>query len=158
MNTAMSQEELEEMLDNAVREVTSQAAGVHLHPSGAALSGDLCTIHISFEKGFHTTLTLYADTALFSRMAKNVFGDVELSPQDLEDFSKEYFNILCGKIAAYLFRTTRIAARFGTPTFYHGRYTPENHQMQFALTYTDDQREGAQLTHHIPHPRQDTAE
>ena len=152
MNTAMTQEELEKMLDNAVREVTSQAAGVQLHPSGTPLSEDLCTVLISFEKGFHTSLSLYADTALLSRMARNVFGD-GLSPQDLEDFGKEYFNILCGKIAAYLFQTTKVAARFGTPTFYHGRYTPENHQMQFALTYADDQLEGAQLSHHVPRPQ-----
>ena len=32
MDTAMTQEELEEMLDRAVREVTEQTAGVRLQP------------------------------------------------------------------------------------------------------------------------------
>ena len=150
MNTAMPQKELEEMLDSAVREVTKQSAGVQLHPGGEGLGEDLCTVHITFNKGFHSSLTLCADTALLARMAQNVYGETPLTPQDVEDFGKEYFNVLCGKIAAHLFRTTKVAARFGTPTFHRGRYTPEDHQTQFSLTYTDGQQEGIQLIHHIP--------
>lgn len=152
MNTAMSQKELEEMLDQAVQEVTEQTAGVRLYPNEDTLGEDLCTVHISFNKGFHTSLSLCADTALLSRMARNVFGEEAPTSQDLEDFSKEYLNVLCGKIAAVLFRTTRIAARFGTPVFYRGRYTPDNHQMQFMLTYADEHQDGVQLIHHVPHP------
>ena len=150
MDTAMTQKELEEMLDQAVREVTEQAAGVRLCRSGSSLGEDLCTVHITFNKGFHTSLSLCADTALLSRMARNVFGEEALTSQDLEDFGKEYFNTLCGKIAAYLFQTTKVAARFGIPTFHHGRYIPKDQRMQFVLTYADEQSEGAQLIHHIP--------
>lgn len=150
MNTAMSQQELADLLDEAVREVTEQTAGVQLYPSGGTPGENLCTVHITFSKGFHTSLSLCADTGLLSRMARNALGEEELTQQDLEDFCKEYFNILCGKIAAILFRTTNIPARFSVPTFYHGRYTPENHQTQFMLTYADEQRESAQLTHHVP--------
>ena len=153
MNTAMSREELEVMLDQAVREVTEQAAGVQLFPSGEQLGKDLCTVHITFSKGFHTSLTLCADTALLHRMARNALGEEELTQQDMEDFCKEYFNILCGKIAAILFRETKVPARFSVPTFYHGRYAPEHHQTQFMLTYTDEQKESAQLMHHIPQPQ-----
>lgn len=150
MNTAMSQKRLEEMLDKAVREVTEQAASVKLRPSGHTLGKDLCTVHISFRKGFHTSLTLCAETALLARMARNALGTEELTTEDLEDFSKEYFNILCGKIAAILFRDTKVPARFSVPTFHRGRYSPEDHRMQFVLTYDDDHREGAQLIHHVP--------
>ena len=154
MDTAMTQKELEEMLDRAVREVTEQAAGVQLYQSGDTLGEDLCTVHISFNKGFHTSLSLCADTALLSRMARNTMGEQPLTDQDLEDFGKEYFNILCGKIAAYLFRTTQVAARFSVPDFYHGRYMPKDYRMQFVLTYSDAQQEGAQLIHHIPRLRE----
>lgn len=153
MNTAMSQQKLEEMLDRAVREVTQQSAGVMLHQSGDSLGEDLCTVHITFQKGFHTSLSLCADTALLARMARNIYGEEKLSSQDLEDFGKEYFNILCGKIAAVLFRTTHVAARFSVPTFHRGRYVPADQRMQFVLTYADDQSEGAQLTHHVPSPQ-----
>lgn len=150
MNTAMSQQELAELLDEAVREVTEQTAGVQLFPSGEMSEENLCTVHITFSRGFHTSLTLCADTGLIFRMARNALGEEELTQQDMEDFCKEYFNILCGKIAAILFRETKVPARFSIPTFYHGRYTPENHQTQFMLTYADAQKESAQLMHHVP--------
>ena len=153
MNTAMSQEKLSELLDKAVQEVTERTAGVRLHPGGGTLGENLCTVHITFNKGFHTSLSLCADIELLSRMARNAMGERKLSQQDLEDFCKEYFNILCGKIAATLFRMTRIPARFSVPDFYCGRYAPEGHQAQFRLTYTGEQHEGAQLTHHIPAPQ-----
>lgn len=150
MNTAISQQELANLLDQAVREVTEQTAGVQLLPSGETPSENLCTVHISFSRGFHTSLTLCADTGLVLRMARNALGEEELTQQDMEDFCKEYFNILCGKITAILFRETKVPARFSIPVFYRGRYTPENHQTQFMLTYADAQQEGAQLTHHVP--------
>lgn len=152
MDTVMSKQELEEMLDQAVREVTEQAAGVRLFQSGEALGGDLCTVHISFHKGFRTSLTLWAETDLLAHLARNAIGLDELTDQDLEDFSKEYFNILCGKIAAILFRTTNVPARFSVPAFYHGRYMPKDHETQMVLTYFNDQHEGAQLIHHVPCP------
>ena len=150
MNTAIPQQELEDVLDRAVREVTEQTAGVRLCPSASPLGENLCTVHMTFSRGFHTGLSLCADTGLLFRMARNVFGEEELTQQDLEDFCKEYFNILCGKITAALFRSTSVPARFSVPAFYCGRYTPENYRAQFMLTYADEQREGAQLTHHIP--------
>lgn len=158
MDSAMTQSELEEMLDRAVREVTEQTAGVRLCPGGGVLSEDLFTVHISFQKGFHTSLTLCADTALLTRMAQNALGEEQLSAQDLEDFGKEYFNILCGNIAAILFRNTKVPARFSVPEFYRGRYAPENHRVQFMLIYTNEQREGAQLIHHVPQDREAGAE
>lgn len=150
MNTAMTKKELEEMLDCAVREVTEETAGVKLFPGGDALGDDLCTVHITFNKGFHTSLSLCADTSLLSRMAQNALGEEKLTSEDLEDFSKEYFNILCGKIAAVLYRSTQVAARFSIPEFYHGRHMPDDYQVQFMLTYVDDNCDGAQLIHHMP--------
>lgn len=156
MDTAMAWETLE-MLDQAVQEVTKRTAGVRLQPGGEVLSEDLCTVHISFKRGFLNSLTLCADTALLARMARNTLGE-PLTAQDLEDFSKEYFNILCGRIAAVLFRDTGISIRFSVPSFYRGRYTPEEHQVQFMLTYTSEHQEGAQLIHHIPCGRKAAAE
>lgn len=158
MDTAMSQKELEEMLNQAVCEVTEQTAGVSLYPSGGALSEDVFTVHVSFRKGFRTSLTLCADTALLIRMAKTAMEEEDLGSRDIEDFGKEYFNILCGKIAAVLYRNTKVPARFSVPKFYRGRYTPENHRMQFVLTYTNEYRESAQLIHHVPCGREAGAE
>ena len=97
-----------------------------------------------------TSLTLCADTSLLTRMARNSFHEDEVDSEDLEEFTKEYFNVLCGKIAGAMFQATQIPAHFGPPTFYHGRYEPEGQEVQFVLTYSDEHREGAQLIHHVP--------
>ena len=152
MNTAMTKEALAEILDQALQDVTERTAGVRLHQGEQPPGEDMCTVHITFDRGFSTSLTLCADTSLLVRMARNSFHEEAVTPEDLEEFSKEYFNVLCGKIAGCLKEMTNIAARFSVPTFYRGRYTPEDQHMQFVLTYSDDQCKGAQLGHHVPCP------
>ena len=150
MNTAVTREELEQILDQALQDVTERTAGVRLHQGEQPLGEDLCTVHITFDKGFGTSLTLCADTSLLARMARNSFHEDAVTPEDVEEFSKEYFNVLCGKIVGAMFRATQVSAHFGTPVFYHGRYEPEGQEAQFILTYSDEHREGAQLIHHVP--------
>ena len=157
MDTAMNQEELEEMLDKAVLEVTEKTGGVQLHHDSTPPSGELCTVHITFKKGFHSSLTLCADSSMLARMTSAVVGQERISAQDLEDFSKEYFNVLCGKLTSLLYQATKVPARFSIPAFYKGRFTPEGQHEQFAITYSDDHQEGIQLTHHIPVRREDEA-
>lgn len=152
MNTAMEKDELEQILDQAVRDVTECTAGVHLHQGGHLLGEDLCTVQITFDKGLHTSLTLCADTELLYRMACNSFHEESVSSEDIEEFSKEYFNVLCGKIVGAIFRATQIPAHFGPPVFYHGRYEPEGREIQFILTYSNKNYGGAQLIHHVPCP------
>ncbi len=150
MNTAITKERLEEILDKAIQDVTERTAGVRLSQGSQPLGSDLCTVHITFDKGFGTSLTLCADTSLLSRMAGNSFHEDEVPPEDIEEFSKEYLNVLCGKIAGAMYQATQISAHFGQPEFYHGRYEPEGQDVHFVLTYSDEHSEGAQLIHHIP--------
>ena len=155
MNTVFTKEKLEQILDQALQDVTEQTAGVRLNQGDQPLGEDLCTVHITFDKGFSTSLTLCADTSLLTRMACNSFHEEEVDSEDLEEFTKEYFNVLCGKISGAMFQATQIAAHFGPPTFYHGRYEPEGQEVQFVLTYSDGHREGAQLIHHVPRSNTD---
>ncbi len=150
MNTAMSKEELEKILDQAVQDVTECTAGVRLHQENQSPGEDLCTVQITFDRGFRTSLTLCADTGLLYRMASNSFHEESVSLEDLEEFSKEYFNVLCGRIAGAMFRATQVPAHFGPPVFYRGRYEPEGREIQFVLTYSDEYCRGAQLIHHVP--------
>ena len=148
MNTAATKEELERILDQALQEVTERTAGVRLRQGGQPLGEDLCTVHITFDKGFGTSLTLCADTSLLARMARNSFHEETVTPEDVEEFSKEYLNVLCGKVTGAIYRATQSDVHFGAPVFYHGRYEPEGQEAQFVLTYTDEHSEGAQLIHH----------
>lgn len=150
MNTAMTKEGLEQILDQALQDVTEQTAGVRLHQGDQPLGEDLCTVLITFDRGFGTSLTLCADTKLLARMACNTFHEDTVTPEDLEEFSKEYFNVLCGKVAGAMFRATQVPAHFGPPVFYRGRYEPAGKEIQFVLTYAGENSEGAQLIHHVP--------
>lgn len=150
MNTALPQKDLEELLDDAVREVTAKITGVRLSRGGDPPAEHFCTVHIAFRKEFRSSLSLRADTDLLTHMARKAIHQETISPQDLEDFAKEYFNVLCGKIAAIFFRTTKKPARFSVPSFYWGLYEPEGQRRQFSLNYFDEQNRGAQLIHHIP--------
>ena len=155
MNTAMTKEALAEILDQALQDVTERTAGVRLHQGEQPPGEDLCTVHITFDRGFNTSLTLCADTSLLVRMARNSFHEDAVTPEDLEEFSKEYFNVLCGKVTGAMFRATQIPAHFGQPAFYRGHYEPEEQEVQFILTYSDEHSEGAQLIHHVPYVRTD---
>ncbi len=150
MNRALAKEELERILDQAVQDVTERTAGVRLHQGKQSPGEDLCTVQITFDKGFETSLTLCADTKLLYRMACNSFHEESVTPEDLEEFSKEYFNVLCGRIAGAMYRVTQVPAHFDPPLFYHGRYEPEGREIQFVLTYSNDDFGGAQLIHHVP--------
>lgn len=158
MNTAMERKELEQVLDQAVQDVTERTAGVLLHQGGQLPGENLCTVQITFDKGFHTSLTLCADTGLLYRMACNSFHEESVGPEDVEEFSKEYFNVLCGRIAGAMFRATQVPAHFGPPVFYHGRYEPEGQEIQFVLTYSNERYGGAQLIHHVPSSDSDGAD
>lgn len=157
MNTVMTKEALAQILDQALQDVTERTAGVCLHQGEQPPGEDLCTVHITFDKGFGTSLTLCADTGLLARMACNSFHEDTVTQEDLEEFSKEYFNVLCGKIVRAMFDATQVSAHFSPPVFYHGRYEPEGQEVQFILTYADEHREGAQLIHHVPCAQEDGA-
>lgn len=148
MNHVVTKEELEQILDQALQDVTERTAGVRLHQGGQPLGEDLCTVHITFDQGFDTSLTLCADTGLLLRMARNAFHEDEVTQEDLEEFGMEYLNVLCGKVVAAIFQATQVPAHFGSPMFYRGRYEPEGQEIQFVLTYSDERMEGAQLIHH----------
>ena len=48
MNTVMTKEELERILDQALRDVTEQTAGVRLHQGEQPPGEDFCTVNITF--------------------------------------------------------------------------------------------------------------
>ena len=148
--TAVPRERLAEIFDQGVREITRQAVGVSLCPSGGVPEGELYTVYIAFDEHFGTSLSFCAERALFIRLAQCMIMEEGISPQDMEAVAKEYLNILCGHIAAQMFPAGKTPVRFSVPAFYPGRYVPRGHKEHIVLTYTGDQMEKAQLIHCIP--------
>lgn len=150
MGTLVPREDLAEIYDRITREITPQAAGIRLRPDTVEPEGEIYTVYITFEKGFHMTFSLCAERSLFIRTAQFMMQTEEISQQDIEDVAKEYINVLCGHFASQLFRLTRIPARFSVPAFQAGRCTLEGHREDIVLTYSGDQGEHIQLIHHVP--------
>lgn len=150
MDTVMSEEKLQDVFDQVTREITENVSGIRLCIGESSLEEDSCTVYAAFAKGFHSSLALCADTAMFVRLTQSMLQAEEVTPQDVEDFTKEYFNVLCGHIASRLFQVSKVASRFGIQEFYNGRYQPENQTEQFAICYSSDKNEGARLSHFTP--------
>lgn len=150
MDAMLSREELEAVFDRSTRDVTRRTAGIALCQGETPPAGQLYTVYAAFERGFGTSLSLCAEAPLFARLTRRMMGQEEVSARDVEDFVKEYFNVLCGAIAVQLFQATRVASRFGIPAFYRGRYRPDGHRDHLVLSYTSDGNENAQLIHHTP--------
>lgn len=148
MDTVLSEEKLWDVFDQVTREITEKVGGIRLHEGDISLNEDLCTVHAAFARGFHSSLSLCADTSMFTRLTQSMLQEEEVTAQDVEDFTKEYFNVLCGHIASRLFQTTKVASRFGIPEFYTGYYQPENQKEQFTICYYSDKNEGARLSHY----------
>lgn len=156
MDKAIPEEQLRTGLDQIMREVTEASAGISLVRGEAALGEHICTVYIGFRRGFRSSLSLRADAALFARVAQSMLRKEErVTPEELEDAAKEYFNVLCGHIAAALYKSTHVAARFSVPSFHWGSYSPEDHTEQFVIRYSSGKNEAAELVHHIPIPQEE---
>lgn len=150
VNAAISQEVLDTIFDEVTRQVTETVAGIRLYRGNTIPNGEIYTVYAAFERGFSSSLSLSAEASVFIRLTQHIMENPQVTPQDVEDFTKEYFNVLCGNIASKLFQITKVASRFEIPSFHRGHYQPENHQDQFAIHYFSDKNEGVQLTHHTP--------
>lgn len=155
MDTAISQEQLKKVFDRMTREITRKVVGLQLTlvetPSENDPPGDdLCTVYVVFKRGFSFGLSLRTDMALLTRLAQSFLQKEELNSMEVEEAAKEYFNVLCGRMAITLFRITRIASRFGVPAFYRESYSPQGFSEQFVLSYSGEQHESVQLVCYAP--------
>lgn len=149
MYNSVPQEDLAGIFDQITREITPQAAGIRLRPDGGSPQGEIYTVHIAFEKGYHMALSVCAEKAMFIRTAQYMMQTEQISRQDIQDVAKEYINILCGHFAARLFRLTKIPARFSVPAFHEGRCPLDGYRVGFVLSYAGDRDEHMQLIHYI---------
>ncbi len=148
MDTIMQRERLAGIFDQVVRDIIQREAGIVLHSSDTDLEGELCTVYTTFDKGYHTSLSLCAEKSMFIRLTRRMMEKEDVSPREVELFAKEFFNVLCGHIATQLYQITKVPARFHVPAFCQGRYMPEDRMSHIVLTYSSDENESAQLVHH----------
>lgn len=152
MDTGLSQEKLRELFDRVMRNVTEKESGILLYQDKGPPGGNLCTVYIVFEKGYRHSVSMCAEESIFTRITRHMLQEEVVGPQDVEDCAKEYCNVLCGHIAAELYRATKVASRFGLPVFCRGICQPKDHRRQFEINYSSDRDERIQLIHHTYAP------
>lgn len=143
----LTQHEFENVLDCSIQDITSRFAGIELTQGGGPRSDDTCTVHTILEGQHRGALLLWADTALLIRVAQKVMGSETVTPRDVEDVATEYFNVICGRVAAGIFQASRVSSRFCSPSFRTGRYLPEEEApCRCALHYSGGD-EGIQIAY-----------
>lgn len=148
-----------DILDCVMQEITGRMVGIQPIERKDILSEDVCTVCTTFEGGYHATLVLFLDTALLRRLTQQAMEEEEVAPEDVEDFAKEYLNVICGKVVARLFQTAKISSRFRIPVFNRGRCVPDtDHQVcEYVLSYISEDNKGVQLLHQLSCPCTATA-
>ena len=68
--SALTQIELQGILDQVVCDVTQRICGLPLLKQSGTLSSDVCTVQTAFEGGYEGTIILCADTPLLFRLTR----------------------------------------------------------------------------------------
>ena len=107
---------LVELIHRTVVDITRQIAKIDLRlcSQDPDPANELCTLHTTIDGDYHTELVLHADRALLHRLTENMMEAKTTDPEDMEEYSKEFFNVLCGHIVSEIFRRTKLPARFDT--------------------------------------------
>ena len=147
----LTQTEILDILDCVMQDITNRIARIYPCKQNGAPSDDVCTVCTTFEGGYEANLILYMDTALLTKLAQTTMQEETVSLQDIEDFMKEYFNVICGHIVARLFQTAHISSRFRIPRFYSGLHLPDGAgSFCCVLSYVSGSNERAELIHQLP--------
>ena len=134
------------VLDRSMQDITKRFAGIQLMKDDVGLSENVCTVHTVLEGEHRAALLLHADMALLVRLAQNVMKQETVTSQDIEDVATEYFNVLCGRVAAGFFQIAHIPSRFQTPRFRPGKFIPESKSScRHILTYNSEKDGSMQL-------------
>ncbi|RGE68939.1 chemotaxis protein CheX [Anaerotruncus colihominis] len=140
---------LEELIHRTVVDITRQIAKIDLRlcSQDPDPANELCTLRTTIDGDYHTELVLHADRALLHRLTENMMEAKTTDPEDMEEYSKEFFNVLCGHIVSEIFRRTKLPARFHTPCFAYGDTDEEKAKDKIRIRYASDQAERAELLH-----------
>ena len=147
----LTQNDILDILDCVMQDITNRMARIYPCKQNGAPSGDVCTVCTTFEGGYNANLILYMDTALLTKLTQTTMQEETVSLQDIEDFMKEYFNVICGHIVARLFQAAHISSRFRIPRFYSGLHLPDGAgSLCCVRRYVSGSNARAQLIHQLP--------
>ena len=144
---ALTEQEFLSISDQALRKITHHMGRVRLFSQQPEPSEDMCTVYTTFEGDYQGSLILCMDTEFLLHLAQQVLDANDVTPQDMEDTAKEFFNVLCGNVSAGLHQSAGLSTRFRIPQFRCGPVAPVPEPCR-VLFYTSCRQEGLQLIHY----------
>lgn len=143
--------------DALVCQLMEECAGIRLAQQEASQALEqFAEVYTEVDGTYHALLTFRAEWPLFRQLTENMLGEPISEPDDVEEYTKEFFNVLCGRLVSEIFILTKSPARFYPPCFLleaceipcdEGAFTS-------VLSYRDEEGDRAELrwtsTKHLP--------
>jgi hypothetical protein len=138
------------MAELLVCEIMDQMAGIQVSrcSGGETPAQEMDTVGGYVAGGYQMEVFLRAEPALFRRIACNLIGGEPDSPEEIQDYAMELFNVLCGRFVSEVSRTTHVPAYFEPPMYFKdardGGASPG--EPMSTLFFESDQKERAEFS------------
>lgn len=121
--------DLKQIMDEATQEITQKVAGIKLEPAMANLedNGNLRSLTAEVNGHYKLTLAYHAEDTLLRTIAEHMKRDKVDNEEEIAVYTKEFFNILCGRIVSRFNQTAKTTGRFGIPAYVKGVYVSDLH-------------------------------
>ena len=143
--------QLHELICTVTQQITQTVAHIDLTPCELELDPhqDLCYVYTTMTAPYPTRVVLCAERTFLQRLTENILGHPTSDPDDLREYTIEFFNVLVGRMAGEFYHLTRMGSRFHPPLFSEGHYTelPSPETLKNAVTFTDPKSEHVMVVH-----------
>lgn len=115
-----------DFLSTTAIDMTKKIADLELHPAHHRMqeweASDVASFSIRTSGGFRILLVLCAQRELLREIARRMKRQDKVTSGDVEIYSGEYFNIVCGTFLSHVNNTLHTRTRFNVPCFTEGFY------------------------------------
>ncbi len=113
-------ESIQELMDEVVKEMTKKMAGIDLERTSTDVlprDGKVSALiaEVSGTDGF--TLVYNAEDALLWEIAQNMKHRPVADMDEVGEYTREYFNVICGHVISRLNLKTKSSLRFAMPQY-----------------------------------------
>ena len=150
---SLTPELFRQLTEDITQKITLDVAQIDLRLSDHQPNpdDDLCTVYTSVAGGYKTRLVMCAQRKFLHRLTENMMGEPSSDPDDLEEYTKEYFNVLCGRLVGEIYRVTKRGAKFHPPFFHEGHYSlipPASDNELESICFTNPKSEHLMVLHY----------
>lgn len=113
-----------ETLDTAFKEITKKIGKIEIYSTDTARFNeeDSKSLIINTIGVYKFTLVLYSELNVLHTITKNMKRGKPVEPPEIPIYTKEYFNIFCGRAITVINNATKSSLRFSVPNFIDGVY------------------------------------